>query len=452
MTPPSAAADGPARQGPRPLTLTWNSLALIAAKVATMGLGFLFWLAAARLFEPSEVGVAAGLVAAMMLCTQIALLGIGSAVIVLYPAHQRRPGPLLDTAMTMVAISGLLASAAFLLLATGAFSQLDVATSTPLYAGLFIAASVLGTQGILLDQTATALRRGDQALVRNLVFGIGALVALGAAAVLASRAGSEGIFMPWALAGVASCALGLWQLRRALGHYRMRPRLEREVVGRLWGRGLPNHLLTLAERSPGLLLPILVTEMLSPADNAVWYGVWMMAWVIFIVPVQVGMTMFSELSHDPGSRARTLRKGIRTSLAIGTAGALAIVAAAELVLSLLGPSYAAAGSTPLRILVLGLVPMTFMHAYFAVCRAEQRLGEALATGWASAVASVLAACVAGLATGLDGMAVAWLTVQSVTGAFSAWRVHRLLRGHTPDRRPAMSPALADTAATVDVGA
>src|SRR5215208_5576074 len=76
MTAPTAAVEEPARHGPRPLTLTWNSLALIAAKVSTMALGFLFWLAAARLFEPSEVGVAAGLVAAMMLCTQVALLGL----------------------------------------------------------------------------------------------------------------------------------------------------------------------------------------------------------------------------------------------------------------------------------------------------------------------------------------------------------------------------------------
>jgi O-antigen/teichoic acid export membrane protein len=345
-----------------------------------------------------------------------------------------------------VAISGFLASAAFLLLATGVLSQLDVATSSPLYAGLFIVAAVLGTQGILLDQTATALRRGDQALLRNLVFGIGALLALGAAAVFGSRAGSQGIFMPWALAGVASCGLGVWQLRRALRHYSMRPRLERRLATRLWALGLPNHMLTLAERSPGLLLPILVTELLSPADNAVWYGVWMMAWVIFIVPVQVGITMFAEVSHDPRSRARTLRNGIRTALLIGAAGALIIAAAAELVLSLLGPSYAAEGATPLRILVLGVVPMTFMHAYFSVCRAEHRLAEALATGWCSAVVAVLAACGAGLAAGLEGMAAAWVAVQSATGAFSAWRVHRLLDVSHPAGRSAVSPAIPDTGA------
>ena len=452
MTATTAAAQEPARHGPRPLPLTWNSLALIAAKVATMGLGFLFWLAAARLFEPSEVGVAAGLVAAMMLCTQVALLGLGSAVIVMYPAHQRRPGALLDSAMTMVAISGLVASAAFLVLATGAFSQLDVAASSPLYAGLFVAATIFGTQGILLDQTATALRRGEQALTRNLVFGVGALAALGATAVLVSGAGSEGIFMPWALAGVVACALGLWQLRRALGRYDMRPRLERRLVRRLWAVGLPNHMLTLAERSPGLLLPGLVTELLTPADNAVWYGVWMMAWVIFIVPIQVGMTMFSEVSHDPGSRARTLRKGIRTSLAIGAAGALAIGAAAELVLSLLGPSYAAGGATPLRILLLGLVPMTFMHAYFAACRAEHRLGEALATGWTSAFVTVLAACAAGVATGLEGMAAAWVAVQCVTGAFSAWRVRRLLRVSYRTGHPSIRTAIPETGATAEMGA
>lgn len=422
------SATEPQQHRPRPLPLAWNSLALIAAKVATMGLGFLFWLAAARLFEPSEVGVAAGLVAAMMLCTQIALLGVGSAVITLYPAHQRRPGPLLDSAMTMVGVSGVVAAAGFLLLATGAFSQLDVAASTPQYAGLFIAACVLGTQGILFDQTATALRRGDQALTRNLLFGVGALVALGGVAVLADGSSSKDIFMPWALAGVASCALGLWQLRRARGHDQMRARPECGIVRRLWVLGLPNYVLTLAERSPGLVLPILVTELLSPAANAAWYGVWMMAWVVFIVPVQVGMTLFSEIAHEPASIARALRSGIRTSLAIGVLGALSLAAAADLLLSLLGPSYAEAGATPLRILVLGVVPMTFVHAYFAACRAQQRLAGAVAIGWASGIAAVVAASVAGVTLGLTGIAAAWLAVQCVTGAVCAWRVNRMLRG------------------------
>ena len=68
-----------ARAGGRTLPMAQNSVALILAKVATMGLGFLFWLVAARLFAPADVGLASGAVSAMMLITQLALLrgGLG---------------------------------------------------------------------------------------------------------------------------------------------------------------------------------------------------------------------------------------------------------------------------------------------------------------------------------------------------------------------------------------
>ena len=47
----------------------------------------------------------------------------------------------------------------------------------------------------------------------------------------------------------------------------------------------------------------------------------------------------------------------------------------------LGDDYAASGAAPLRILVIGIVPMAFVQGYFAVCRGTGRLREAVAAGW-----------------------------------------------------------------------
>lgn len=402
-----------------------NSLALVAAKVALMGSGFVFWVLAARLFAPAEVGVAAGVVAAMMLCTQLALLGLGSAVIAEFPKEQRHPSALLNSALLLTTAAALLAGVLFMLLATGAFKELDVVTSSPTYAAIFVAASIVGTVGILLDQVSTALRRGDQVLVRGLLFGGTALFALTLIAATAGG-GSYAIFLPWLVAGTGACAVGLRQVRMTLRSYRLSADLDREMATRLLRVGLPNYALTVAERAPGLVLPIVVTEILSPEANAAWYTLWMTAWVVFIVPIQVGMTLFAEVAHNRASLPTAVRRAIRTSLFIGGAGALVLLATAHVVLSVLGESYAEAGVTPLRILVLGLIPLTFMHAYFATCRAIGRLGEATATGWVVGVLSVIAGALAGVGHGLDGIAVAWVAVQSVGGAWSAWRLRRLL--------------------------
>jgi O-antigen/teichoic acid export membrane protein len=128
-----------------------------------------------------------------------------------------------------------------------------------------------------------------------------------------------------------------------------------------------------------------------------------------------------------------LRRGVRSSLLLGGAAAVVLGVGAPLVLSLLGSGYAAEGVGPLRILVVAVVPLTFVHMYFATCRATGHLGEATATGWISGVVAVVAAALVAPPFGLTGMAVAWLAVQLATGAWAAVRLRGL---HPPVQLPA----------------
>ena len=421
--PSAAVRDGAARS----LAMGPNSLALIATKVATLGLGFLFWLVAARLFAPAEVGLAGGVVAAVLLCVQLALLGVGSAVIAMFPSHRARPARLLDTALTTALLAGTFVGLAFAALASGAFHELAVVGARPAYLALFVAMSALGTVGVVLDQLSTTLRRGDQALARGILNGALSLAAVGALAAVPG-AGSMALFACWVLGVAAACALGAVQLRRTVRRYRFRPRIERSLTRRLVAVGLPNHALTLADRAPGLLMPVLVTELLSPAENAYWYAVWMMAWVVFIVPVQVGMTLFAEAAHRPQAIDALVRHALRWSLGIGLAGAAALALAGELLLSLLGSRYAAAGAAPLRVLVWGLVPLAFVQAYYARCRAAGRLGEAIAAAVVAGAVTVVVATAAGVASGLTAMAVGWVAIQVLAGGWAALRLRALARG------------------------
>ena len=70
-----------------------NSLALILGRMAASGLGFLTWLVLARLYAPTEVGLASGLISATMLLVQLSLLGIGSAFITRYPHYRENSYP-----------------------------------------------------------------------------------------------------------------------------------------------------------------------------------------------------------------------------------------------------------------------------------------------------------------------------------------------------------------------
>jgi O-antigen/teichoic acid export membrane protein len=419
------------------LSMASNSLFLIASKVAAMGIGFLCWLAAARMFSASNVGLASAAVSATTLVAQLALVGIGSSVIGLFPA-QRDPARLLDSAISLVWIAAIAAAAVFLVVAAVALGDLAVVARDPRFALCFVAFACAGTVGVLMDQTSTVIRRGDQAMTRNVACGAMTLALVPAALMVSDADRSLAVFAAWTAGALVMVGLGAWQLSRRPLEYSFRPRLTRDLVKPLLLLGIPNHVLTLAERLPGAVLPILVTEMLSPAENAYWYGVWMMGWVVFIIPIQIGITLYAEASHRPDDLRRLAGDALRLSLGLGALAAVVAVAGAGLALSLLGHAYAAAGELPLRIVVVAVLPMTLVEVYYGVCRATRHLGEAAATGLLSATTALAAAVAVAADHGLVGIAVVWLTVQVVTGMWAAVRLTFLLR-HAPVSIPVAAP-------------
>lgn len=405
-----------------------SSIGLIAGRVASMGLGFLAWLVAARLFAPSEVGLASGAVAAMMFCVQLALIGIGSAVIALYPRHAREPSRLLNSSLVSVAVMGVVMALAFLVLARGAFRELNLVSATPALAAAFVAMTVFGAVNVLLDNVSVAVRRGDQVLTRNVAFGLVTIAIPLALAGLALVQGAWLILMAWTLAGLTACAIGAVQIHRSLPAFRLRAEFQLSLVRGLIRVGLPNWALTMTERGPALLMPVLVTELISPTTNAFWYAAWMMAWVVMIIPISVGQTLFAEAAREPDRTASATRHGLMTSLGLGVLAAAAMALLARIALGLLGSAYADAGVGALRVLVLTVIPFSLTQAYYAICRARGHLREAIAAGTIFGLAAVSAALTAGISEGLTAMAVAWLVVQCAAGAWAALRLRALARG------------------------
>jgi O-antigen/teichoic acid export membrane protein len=412
-----------------------SSLGLIAGKGALMGLGFLFWLVAARRFPAPQVGLTGGAISAIMLGVQLSLFGVGSAFITRYPRYQRQPTDLLDSSITLVGLAALLFAMAFLLFASGVFTELQVVSSMPAYAVLFAMMSVLGTVGTLFDQISMAQGRGGQIVTRSLLNGVVTLAPVAFLPVGGGDIASLELFATWVAGGLAACILALIQLGRQPTNYRYHLRVHWPVASDLVRVGLPNQLLTLAERAPGLILPIVVTELLSPSANAYWYTTWMMAWGVYVIPTSTGIGLLAEAAHHPSSLRHQVHRAVRLSLGIGIAVGVVVAALADPVLSLLGKAYADAGVAPLRVLVLGVVPLSFIQAYFSVCRATNRLREAIATGVATGVAGVGATAVAGVLHGLIGMAVCWVLVLAAGSLWSIWRLRCLLRDPDEDAPP-----------------
>lgn len=407
----------------------WNSLSLIMGRVLASSLGFITNLFTARLYAPAEVGISSGIVSAMMLCVQIALVGVGAAVISVYPRHKDQASKVINVGLNIIILTALLTALAFFILSLFVFRELSIISRTLPYSLLFFGITLFGTVNVYLDHVWIVLRRTSQVLVRNMIFGLVTIAGVSLMPIFTGQRDSMTIILAWCLAGLTACAVGMVQLHHSLDNYAYRFEINRALGGELIRVGLPNYLLTLTERAPNWIMPILVTELLSPTDNAVWYNVWMMAWVVFIIPISVGQNLFADVAHDPDELRASLQRSNRTSVWLGTMAAIGTISLAWFILSLLGPTYANHGVLPLRILVLAIYPVISIQTYFAVCRGRLTLTEAILTGLISGTVSLVAAVTIGLRFGLIGMASTWLVTQFAAGAWALLRL-RVLTQHT----------------------
>lgn len=404
-----------------------SAIGLILGKLAQMGLGFLFWIVAARLASSDDVGLAAAAVSAIMLCTQMSLLGTGAAYILRYPRSER-PSELLDVAVTLVTVAALVVGGVALICMRFFLDEFVALASHVTFTVAFAAVAILGTITLLFDQVAMAIGRGDHVLIRNAASGVIAIVVLALMKVAGIDLVGRQLFYVWILGGVTAFVYGLIQLRHTLA-YRCRPAWDGPTVRQLLRLGMPNHILTLAQRTPGLLLPVMVASLLSLTDNAHWYIVWMMAWAVYIAPISVGIGLFAEASRRPEAAASATRKAIRWSLAIGSLGAGALALSAGPLLSFLGPGYSSAGAAPLRILLVAVIPITVVEAYFATCRSRSLMLEpivtAVMTGFVACTGMLVVGTRDGLVGGLVGMALVWVAIQCVAGLWAWWRLCRI---------------------------
>jgi O-antigen/teichoic acid export membrane protein len=326
-----------------------------------------------------------------------------------------------------VSAAGLLAGVIYVGIAIGTLRELGSFLADPRAIVMVVAQAGALPTAMMFDQSAVALRRADGVLERSVVAGF-ARVGLVVCLCLLSAGTSLpalSIALAWFGSTLLACLMGHAQIRRLVRGFKLRPALHREFVQQGLLIGLPNHFVSLAIVGPGLVLSILVTELLSPSINAFWYIAWMLAGIVFVVPSSNGLALFAELTNHPERTGQANLQSIRSSLLFGIPLAACLGVAAGWALPFLGEGYSA-GVTPVRLMVLGVLPMTFVETYVANCRAMHNLREPAITLAIGGIATVGAAALGGVTLGLNGVALAWLTVECAMGAWAGWRLRGVL--------------------------
>ena len=406
-----------------------NGYALVLNAGLGAALGFLFWVVAARRFEPEHLGVGAGIISAATLAALIGKAGFDAAIIRYAPSASPRGlrRLLAVSALATVALTTLVALVV-LLLASEGVPSLEPLRETPWAVGFVLLAAATAA-GWMFDAYFIAEQRSLLVLARNAAFNaVKLVVPLVIAVSLAARA----VPLAWGVGLAASLALAalvtpaLLRRRRPRAH---EPLAKREVAA----YAARNYAINLSEFLPGLLLPIIVLAALGPEANAGFYLAWTVATVAFLASKAIAQSAFSALVREDAPQA-ALRKGILLSALVLAPATLALLAGASLILGVFGHEYAGDSTTLLRVLALSIPAVAVTSLYLAYLKARDA-GWELTLLPAAGLAALLALAWPALAlAGVVGLGLAWLAVQLAMGAYAALRLIVIL-GSAPASGP-----------------
>lgn len=392
-----------------------SGYALVLSSALTSGIGFLFWIVAARSYDQSTVGENSALIFAIMFLAGVAQLNLLNVLIRFVPVAGRRASRFVLAAYL---VGGGLAGVVGLGFALGA------PIFSPALAGVlhgsgpvlgFGAGCAVWAIFVMQDGVLAAVRRARVVTVENAVF---SLAKLGFVVVLARLLPLHGIIFAWmAATAIVVLATNIYLFARALPRYvaTAAERTDRIPLRGVLGYVGGDYLGTLCWLACTQLLPVLVLSGLGATATAVFSMVWTIAYALYLVPAGMGQSLVAHASVD-GTRLDVGSRGVvRRSLLLLTPAVALLLVAAPLVLRILGPDYVV-GSWALRFAALSALPNVITACAVSTARVQRRMVRVVG------VLAAISALVIGLAfwlmpsMGITGVGLALLIAQTVVAA------------------------------------
>jgi O-antigen/teichoic acid export membrane protein len=416
------------------LSLYRNSLFLMSTTVANAGLGYMYWLIAAREVNAASVGLAAGCIGAFGALSYLASVGIQSTCVQILPRltdDKRRWNEFFTAALVYPTI---LATALGTLGAVllGSFSHHYADLLSPGTLALFVFGTCASSISLAVDACFISLRRSGRQFVRNLLFGALKLAVLVIPLALSWSATTDVVIFSWAFGVFASSLIVLVfllppvrpQFRLRLGGWPALLAQRRLMTGYL--------LSSLGGLLPTYLFPVIVVAVLGDTQNAYFYFTWSTGFIFFMVSASIAQALFSESVNTAQLTQQVKKAAIFISVILIPIGAGVYLFGGH-ILALFGSKYRTHGTGLLRICVISSVPDAITNVYVTILFVTRRVTQASILNLAMAAVAIGGASVLLPSLGINGVGWAWLAAQTL-GSIGVGIM--LLVRRAPSRPPA----------------
>jgi len=391
-----------------------NAFYLMLNTGVTALFGFFFWVVVARFYTEAEVGLGSAIISAMSLLSIISLVGLNISLVRFLP-HSDKPQELINSCYTLGGIISLVIAGIFLA-GLGFWSPaLAFVTKNGIFASAFIVFTILWTLHGLVNYTFVARRRAGFVLSKNTIFSV-VKVPLPIIFVLFFR--TFGIVASWGVAMAVALAVSIFMFLPRVQHsYKPVPTLKLNLLKDMWRYSGGNYLADLFSTCLPFILPLMVVNLLGAEQNAYFYIGWMIAALLFAIPLAVSQSLFAEGSHFEDKLKENVTKSLKFTYLLLVPAVIVLILVGKWVLLAFGQSYSLNALHLLWVLSLSSLPLALTHIYTGILRVTGRIKELIAIWGFIALGTLLASYLIMPVTGIIGIGYAWLGAQTVVAIY-----------------------------------
>ncbi|PKK86505.1 MAG: hypothetical protein CVT48_00785 [Thermoplasmata archaeon HGW-Thermoplasmata-1] len=349
-----------------------NSYYLMGNSVVGAGMGFLFWMVAARYYDSGDMGLAIGLISAAGLLTSVSRLGLDASIVRFLDKERDKKG-FINTCLTVVGAATLLLACIYLLGLNIWGSKLLFVRENPLYVVAFIVFT--GIYGVLpiLNNVYVAMRDTKYTFLQNTIFSAGKIPL---PIIMAPLFSIFGIFGSWGIALTAAVLVGLFVFtRKVVPGYVPYPTFKKEMARDVFGFSAGNYVASLLAGAPALALPLIILHFLTPAENAYYYVAFAVAGMIFIIPGAFSTSLFAEGAAREERFLQNLKKAMKHTYLLLIPAVAVVAIFGKWALRLFGAEYSESGHILLALLSLSGLFMGATSFYGTYLRIKIRIRE-----------------------------------------------------------------------------
>jgi len=384
-------------------SLYGNSIYLILSTAVMALLGFFSWIIIARLFTPHQIGLATTLVSVISLLANLSLMGLNVGLIrYLPPSDSKRKNEIINTSFIIIILTSIFASFIYLIGLDVFSPKLHFVKSNLLLIVLFVLFAIIFSLDLTTESIFIALRKSKYVLMKNGFISILKLIL----PVCLIGLAFYGIFLAISIATSAAVIFSVTVLIRKL-NYRFTPKINIELIKNMAKFSFGNYIAASLSQLPNQILPIIITNQLSPKISAFYYVVMMIANFLYVIPTAIAEALFAEGSHNEKELHTHTIRATKVIFAIVTPALICVILFGKFVLNFFGEEYANQGYPFLVILATSTIFLAATRICATILKIHHQI-KALIISYIISTFSIIVFSYLLIKFGLIGIGYAWL--------------------------------------------